>query len=317
MSDVLDRLAAADPAPDHISPASGREADDLLARIVATPPEPTHARRRGLPRFALAAGGLACVALVAIAAIDLVGSDTPSTAGAVDKAVAATTRPNTIYHVFERARLTGGFASAGAVEFYVESWHTTNGRFRRKAFAANGDRRGRLGEEIAGRRRPGRSGGPALRYDSRQNQIHPSGVGFGSPERSPTLDPFADPGLQLRRLREEGTLKASGTTEFGGRSAIRLVSGLMPGIGETRERYEYLVDSRSYLPLRMRQTIHLNNGKRAEVVKRYLTYERLPLNSKTRSLLALGDHPGAKCVGSFEHITGRRDPGFPHRCLSR
>jgi hypothetical protein len=313
MNDVLERLAAADPAAGGISPEDQREADTLLARIVATPPEVAHARRRGQRRVAMAAGGLACAAVVAFAAIALVGSDGPSTAGAVDKAVAATTRPNTIYHVLERARLTGISADRRAA-YYYESWYTTNGRFHLKGFAPRGGRPGRLDHEYAGKRRPGRNGGPALVYEPRRNEIYPSTVGFKFPERLPTLDPFAGPGLQLRQLRQEGRLRASGTTELDGRSAIRLVSELVRGFGETKVRFEYLVDARSHLPLRQLQTIHLNTGKRAEIVIRYLTYERRPLNSRTKSLLALDDHPGAKCVGSLKRITGRPDAGFPHRC---
>lgn len=318
MNEVMERLRAADPVSGEISQEDRHTADDLLARIVGTPPEQVAeplapARRRGLPRAAFAVAGLACAVLAALAAIDLAGSDAPSTAGAVDKAIAATSRPNTIYHVVERTTFRGlGFGPPQTI--YVESWHTTNGHFRRKSFLPGADGPGRLADETAGRRRPGRRGGPALRYEARQNEIYPSGMGFGSPQNSVAIDPFAGPGLQLRQLRREGRLQVSGTTELDGKSAIRLVSDWAPGIGDTRQRSEYLVDAKSYLPLRLRQRIELKNGKRGEIVYRYLTYERLPLNSKTRGLLALGDHPGAKCVGDFRRITRQRDAGFPHRC---
>ena len=185
MNDVMERLRAADPVAGGISTAEQREADALLTRIVGSPAAPdggpdterlAPARRRGLPRVAFAVAGLACAVLIALAVIDLGGSDTPAPAGAIDKAVAATTQPNTIYHVLERATASG-IPSGGPRTFYFESWNTTNGRFHRKTFAARGERRGPLVDEIAGRRRPGRQGGPALRYQPRRNEITPSGVG--------------------------------------------------------------------------------------------------------------------------------------------
>ena len=53
----------------------------------------------------------------------------------------------------------------------------------------------------------------------------------------------------------------SGTTRLDGRSAIRLVSDWASPFGEIRERHECLVDSKSYLPLRLRRMIELNNGR--------------------------------------------------------
>lgn len=314
MNDVMERLAAANPVRDGepLSPAEHREMDELLARVVAEPAEATRTRGRA-PRIAIAATGLACAALAAFVALDLAGSDGPSTAGVVDKAVAATTRPNTIYHVLERVWTPRG--SDGRLgPFYMESWHTTDGRLHQKVFTPRGSRPGRLVQEIAGRRRPGRDGGPALMYSPRQNTIVFIGFGVRVRRGSPILDPFAGPGAQLRQLRHDGLLRASGTTEIGGKRAFRLTSQSAKGPGHTRQRYEYLVDPKTYLPLRLIQTIRLDTGRRTKVVHRYLTYDRRPLNSRTRGQLALDHHPGARCRVGGPQLFNERELGFESPC---
>jgi len=295
-----------------LSPAEHREMDELLARVVAEPAEATRTRGRA-PRIAIAATGLACAALAAFVALDLAGSDGPSTAGVVDKAVAATTRPNTIYHVLERVRAPLGSVGRQTT-FYWESWHTTDGRLHQKVFAPRGERPGRLVQEIAGKRRPGRSGGPALSYDPRRDEVVSIGFGVRARRGSPDLDPFAGPGAQLRQLRHDGLLRASGTTELDGKRAFRLTSAAVKGPGSARQRYEYLVDPKTYLPLELRQTFRLDNGQRLVAVHRYLTYERRPLNSRTRGQLALDHHPGARCRVGGPQLFDERELGFESPC---
>jgi hypothetical protein len=320
--DPMERLAAADPLRDgeQLTPEEEREAEALLARLLATPVGPAteerRARRPRLRRLALAAAGVACSAAAAFAAINLVDSDGPALGpGVVERAVAAVTQDDSVYHVLERTRATGNIPEGFDRTVYFESWYTTDGRIHRKTFAASGERRGRLLGEEAGRRRPGRQGGRLLRYVPGQNSITEGGFGRApDADAVPDIDPFGDPGAQLRALQEQGRLRLAGTTQVEGRRAHRLVSD-----ATTRwrsfafERVEYLVDYDTYLPLSLRVTARVDSEQTHSLLTRYLIYERLPLNARSRALLALDPHPGAEC-SPFAGDEEQRDLGFANPC---
>jgi hypothetical protein len=319
--DPMEMLAAADPLRDgeRLTPEEEREADALLTRLLATPAaagtEERRARRPRLRRWAFAAAGVACSAVAAFAAANLVDSDGPGP-GVIEKAVAAVTREDVVYHVLQRAHATGaGFPERGPT-VYSESWHTTDGRVHAKTFAADGSRRGRLLDEVAGRRRPGRTSGPALQYDPRENTITESGVGRApDADAVPDLDPFGDPAAQLRALEEEGRLRLAGTTRVGGGRAYRLVSdSTTRWRGFAFERVEYLVDSETYLPLSQRVSVRVDSERTYKLFTRFLVYERLPLNEKNRALLDLDPHPGAKCSQFAGELRGEKGVGFPNPC---
>jgi hypothetical protein len=324
--DVMERLAAADPAPhaERLSREEQREAEALLARVLATPIEPAADRRRlrrrpvGRRRL-LVAFGAACAAVAAVAAIELFDSGAPGGGGIIEKAVAAVTREDVVYHALERRRATGsGFPDVGQTT-YAESWRTTDGRIRAKEFAANGTHVRTLRAEWAGTLRPGRTLGPALRYDPRENAIYPSGVGRPPLDADPVpdIDPFADPGVRLRELQRRGQLRVADTTTFGGRRAYRLVADSPSRWRSfTFEGVEYLVDAETYLPLTQRVTVRVDDPERTyRLFTRYLTYERVPLDSRTRALLDLDPHPGATCATGAGDISGR-GLGFPNPCRS-
>jgi hypothetical protein len=320
--DLMERLAAADPRPDaeRLSPEEQSEADALLARLLATPAEghgvDHRLARPRIRRWALAATGALCSAAAAFAAVNLLDSDTPGP-DVVEKAVAAVTRGGVIYHVLERA--TGrstGIPDVGQQTFYFESWHTTGGRVHRKTFAARGGHRGKLLEEFAGRRLPGRRGGPLLRWEVHSNTISEAGFAVGSDTSGPPrIDPFGDPGTALRTLEQQGRLRLAGTTRVGNRTAYRLVSGVVPGTatGE-KDSVEFLVDSQTYLPLVQRHRVG-GSERGITFVTRYLVYERTPLNARSRRQLDLDPHPGAKCSENAGKLKGRRaEIGFPNPC---
>ena len=79
---LMERLAAADPLPDaeRLTPDERQEADELLSRLLATPPEPAPPApaRRPRRRWAFAAAAATCTALVAFAAVNVVDSDGPA-----------------------------------------------------------------------------------------------------------------------------------------------------------------------------------------------------------------------------------------------
>jgi hypothetical protein len=270
---------------------------------------------RPLRRVALLAAGAACAAVAALAAIDVLDSDAPAPA-VVDRAVAAVTRPDVVYHIVELA--TGGEspppkdARESAQELLWESWYTSDGRMHRKGFAVRDGQRGRLIEDFAGRRPPGRGVGSGLRWDALTNTISKSA--FAGATAAPYLDSFADPGAQLRALHREGRLRLAGTTQVGGTRAYRLVSERIPLGKDEQLEIEFTVDARTYLPLSQRGLLDLGKGRTLEVLTRYRVYEQLPLNDETRRLLPLDPHPGAKCSQSARELTEERDLGFPNPC---
>lgn len=322
---LLERLTAADPLPaaEELSPAEQSEADALLARLLATPAgsgaeQPRAARRRRPPRLALAASGVLLSAAVAFTAVNLLDSD-GSAPGVVERAVAAVTRGDVVYHVLERSHARAeDIPGHGAMTFYHEYWQTTDGRFHRKTYTAAGPRRGKLREDMAGRRLPGRRGGPVLAWNSQSNTI--VAMGFAARDGNtgaPGIDPFADPGARLRDLEREGRLRLAGTTRFANRRAYRLVSGFVPSPVGDSERVEFLVDAETYLPLAERRTLRLRSGKEVRFFNRYLVYERLPLNASSRAQLDLDPHPGARCSPHTGDVKGKRAPGFPNPCAGR
>jgi hypothetical protein len=313
----MERLAAVDPLPDaeRLSPEEQREADALLALLLGTP-LPSPAARPRLRRRALVVAATACVALVAFAAVNLLDSDAPGP-NVVELAVAALNDDDAVYHVLDRRRVRSfgpGSLPRDNRTVYFESWHTTDGRQHQKFFAGRGDHRGKLYGEFAGRRIPGRRGGPMLSWDARTNTI--SSIRFGSSRGSrgaPGLDQFAGPAAQLRALEAQGRLRSIGTVEVGGKRAYRLVSDTERVRGGVKERSEFLVDAETYLPLASRyRTEGPENGY--ELLTRYLVYERLPLDSRSEAKLDLDPHPGAKCAPLADEIMGRGTLGFPNPC---
>jgi hypothetical protein len=86
---------------------------------------------------------------VVLAATSLVDSDAPG-GGIVERAVAAVTREDVIYHVVERSRAEVSYEDE-ATTIYNESWHTSEGHIHQRTFAARDGRKGRLLQDFAGR----------------------------------------------------------------------------------------------------------------------------------------------------------------------
>jgi hypothetical protein len=300
MRDLEERLAAADPFPDaeRLSPEEQREADAMLARLRAVAPTaPGEGRRRRWAprRWALAAVGGACLAIAALVAVDLIDSDAPGP-DVVDRAVAAVTREDSIYQTIQLVRMRGTTGLRDDV--YVESWNASDGAARSRVYKLEGARRGRLrGEEAtdAPRRLPsGRIGGDAVMYNAQQNTIQRVRFAVGRRGGVPELDPREDPGRALAAFEREGRLHLEGTTTVAGKRAYRLVSGTVPGFApRARDRVEYVVDAETYYPLAVRYTSRAG-GETVVISIRYLEYERLPINARTRELLELAPHPGAR-----------------------
>jgi hypothetical protein len=319
---LMERLAAADPRPDaeRLGAEEQSEADALLARLLATPHDGQAVDRRVRPRrvrrLALVATGALCSAAAAFAALNLLDSDAPGP-DVVEQAVAAVTRAGVVYHVVERSHVSAtGTPDPARMTIFTEYWHTTGGRYHAKTYAARGDRRGRLRNDMAGRRLPGRRGGPALLWTAGANTIVAMGYAHRDPSKgAPGIDYFTDPGARLRALEEQSRLRLAGTTRFADRRAYRLVSGVVPSwMKGGEESVEFLVDSETYLPLAERRWLRSRGGAEITFRTRYLVYEHLPLNARSREQLDLDPHPGARCAQGTGDLKGRRAPGFPNPC---
>jgi len=293
MQDLIERLRDADPLPgaEQLAPEQQREADLLLARLVA---EPVAARPRPRPRrrWVLAAG-VACTLALVLAVVGLLDDD-GGAPGVAELAAAAVSDETAIFHTVSIARATVPDAedpSPPAV--WIESWDAPDGSMHQKLFRVVDGGRGKLRAEMAGRLRPktkGRFGGPLVTYDARDNTIRHTRFGR-SPIRGapPTLSPDSDPGDTLKALEAQGRLRLAGKTRVGDRDAYRLVSGPVPGFAKgSVDHYEYLVDSETYYPLVARFW-----SDDFRVTTRFLVYERLPFDAGHRKLLKLDPHPGA------------------------
>lgn len=318
--DLMDRLSAANPVREHapLSAEPQRDADALLEGLLAEPVDPVEPRRtpirRRWPQLAIATG---CVVVAGFAAVNLLDSDEGPARNVISKAVAALTRSDAVYHaeMIGEARASD-MPEEGTSRVYFESWHTPGGRMRQRSYAVKDGRKGRYYGEVAGQRRPGRLGGPALRYDPLTNTITESGFGRDrSIKGAPGVDPF-DPGRSLKELQAEGKLHVAGRVEVDGRPAYRLVSGDVRGSGDTIQRSELLVDAETYLPREQRLFVRGKGGLRQSVRWRYIVYERLPLNQQTESLLHLHAPRGAKCSPFAGEIGSERrgSLGFPNPC---
>jgi hypothetical protein len=311
--DLMDRLAAADRVDDAatLSPEQQRDADALLQRVLATPVD--ESARRANRRWPQLAAATALAAAVVFAALSLLDSDEGPGRNVLAQAVAALTQENAVYHAELIARAHSSDMPAANQKIFFESWHTTDGRTHTKTYAVKDGGKGRQYDDFAGRRRPGRLSGPALRYDPASNTILHSGFGRIPGVHAPQVDPFA-PGTGLKELEAQGRLRVAGRVHVDGKSVYRLVSDAVRTSGGSVERSAVLVDPDTYLPLEQRLFVRNEDGTTMSIVWRYLTYERLPLNDETRSLLALDPHPGAKCAPGAGEPPRHGSLGFPNPC---
>jgi len=293
---LIAQVRDADPMPDaeRLSPAEQREAEALLARLVAEPVEArARPRRATLRRFAVASVGTACAVAVALGAIELIDKEAPG-AGVVEKAVAAVSDEDAVYHIVALSRFPDEAPNEMLREgTYVESWNAADGSMHSKVWKLQGDGKGPFLGELALSPRGADGRATTLQYDATTDTLTRGTVGLDRNEQAPELYPESDPAESLRRLQSDGRLRVNGTTEVDGKDAYRLVSGPLPGPeGRGQNRYEYLVDAETYYPLSLQFVSGVDDAS-FTLNTRYLTYERLSQNEQTRELLELDARPGS------------------------
>jgi hypothetical protein len=293
--DPIDRLAGADPLRDgeRLTEADQREADGLLTRILAEDPQPAARPRRRPRAFVFAIAATACALAAAVLVVDLVDEDA-SGPSVIDRAIAAVSDGNAIYHTVAWMRL--GSTDAKPQRLYVEAWYGPDHSTHTKLFSWPRHRKGKLRLEVTGRlhaKSNGRFAGTGAAWDAKSNTIELRRVGRDPASDIPVIDPNRDPGRGMRDLQRAGRLHVAGTTTYAGRKVYRLVSRTERGGGAGWDRIVYLVDARTYYPVYFRWVSGGGNGK-IVADSRFLTYERLPFDAHGRKLLEMGPHPGAK-----------------------
>jgi hypothetical protein len=316
MTELMERLERANPIPsgEAVTPEERRDADALLERIVAEPASKPAPQRRARPplrprRLALAGALGAALVAAAIVAVDLIDADRGPD-GILEQAVAAVSQDDAIYAIAHRERhVTRPLEGRGRVQ--------RDSAFRRYWLWAGGRRSRFLDYRLRPNGEPGRlmtesvSDGSGLSWwNADTNEIIVLDRS-GEPEDPqsppedddyPGVNPFLEPGAQLRALVDDGSLRVAGRTRLRGRSAYVLVSGRLsnPSPGIESERVTYLVDSRTFLPLalRMRVVADLVHGRELMTTRvDYLRYERLPVTDANKALLRMSPHPGADRTG--------------------
>jgi hypothetical protein len=299
--DPMERLIAADPRPDaeRLTGADEAEADALLASILADTPQPAPAQRRRRP-WMVAAAATACAAAIALGAVSLLDDDV-SGPGVAERAAAAVTDPQSIFHIvstISAVSIGGAHERPVKPDLWYEAWYAPNGAERTRYFESKDGHRGKLSGEMAGRLHPrghGRFGGPLLIYLAEENQILHRRFGRSPNHGAPSLTGGHDPGIALRALEREGRLRYDGKEDVDGHTGYRLISGPVRSVPKGNvDRYEYVVDAKTYYPLLLRQQSTRPNGHGFRWTVRYLTYERIPFDAAHRHLLKLAPHPGAK-----------------------
>ena len=295
--DPIDMLAAADPLPDaeRLSEDEQREADVLLASILAEDPAPAVRERRRPRSWMFAVAATACALAAALLAVDLVDDEAPGPS-VIDRAIAAVSDGNSIYHTVAWMRL--GSTGGDMQRFYVEAWYGPDHSEHTKLFAFDDNRRGKLRYEYTARLHPkskGRFGGTGAAYDVKRNELTLQRVGRSPRGEIPTIDPNRDPGQGMRALQRAGRLRLAGSTTYAGTKVYRLVSETRRGGGAGYDRIVYLVDARTYYPVYFRW---VRGGGNSKVVadSRFLTYERIRFDARGRQLLKMDPHPGAKVI---------------------
>jgi hypothetical protein len=316
---LIDGLAEADPCREEPAAPSAEEtaeAQRALAAIMATPSQELPVKRRRRPgRFAAVAALGACLAALAVLLFDPLATKGPG-GEILDSAVAAVSSDDAIYHIVERVTVTRtpeeealGWPYRSKSVQIVESWHSSDGRMRAVQYRLDGASR-RVEVEVA------RGFKETRVYDPNIDRVsdQPNQPISDASDPLPSLDPFQDPGKQLKAMRDSGRLELVGEVDADGSTAYLLRSGAHDGrMPDMQARtVEFVVDRSDYLPIRQvitgfsqldvgddvfehpSQAEALRRAQRTgrtrvteEVRREFSVYEEFPLNAETAENLEL------------------------------
>jgi hypothetical protein len=287
--DPIERLTAADPLPEaeRLSDAEQVEGDALLARLLAEEPA-TKPARRARRHLLPAVAATAAAAVFALVAIDVVDEDAPGPS-VVDRAVAAVSVQNSIYHTVE-------VMAFGHQHAYREGWYGPRVSHQKIYY-----HRGKLAAESVLRprlTRPGRHTG--MTFDAKHNLLQHVRIYRGGRNSDfPEFDPSDDPAAALREFQRSGRLRLVGSEEFEGRKVYRVVGDAAHKRGIRVNRVVTLVDAKTYYPVLSKWVFARHGPARVRFTVRYTTYERLPATAENRKLLQMDPHPGATVLDHY------------------
>lgn len=265
--DPMTELRDADPArearPDPV------EAEALLRRVLAVPPERPLARPRR--RWALVPAGVACL-LVAGAVLALLPRPGP---GVAERAYAGMTpQGDTILHT---VTVTGMAREDGTLARRIrdESWATATGRAREVSRPLNAE------QDVFSE---------TVWTASEVRQYSSAGSGFMRVQPVTAASPLSQVRYDtpIGRFREEvrkGRVREEETVTEQGRALTRLTT-------TSGRRVDYLVDPRTDRLVLSR--LYTDEGRKLET--RVLSVERLPLDRRTDDLLEMPPRPDVRIV---------------------
>jgi hypothetical protein len=310
MTDVLDRLRAADPVASEPDPPPVEWMLDRVDRapvavwdVGQVPPT-----RRAAPRRALLAG-LAAVAGLGAAVAMIGGSSSRDIVAEASEALAS--EGAVVHTVFGYQQLdkAGNPVPEHVYQFARKPKRMGRGNLQTERWTAVGPRRERVISTIFAA-----DGGP----NGVQQVVYADGVyrvkstfdddkirTFRVPEKlrkrsdapPPTLGaPGSDPVADIRRFLADKELEPAGRTVVDGRELLSL-RGKVPsktykrGFVSPEVRVEYLVDPETYEPVRVDQRPFKNTKGKLSPMRgfriNFKTYERLPLTGSNLALLKL------------------------------
>jgi hypothetical protein len=302
MTDVLERLRAANPVADCDPPPAER----LWPAIDAAPPR----RRRHHPTAVRVAAGVLAVVLVALAVGLASGGSGPTSIAA--RAYAATGTPGVIDHFVEisRTHRAPGAPPFGYADSRAEVWFSgsrSHALTTSYMVSARGHRSIQGGEEAV-------DGLRAMTYNADTNtsatlNLRPAGVGQTRSCIQVLVCGWepANPIATLRELYAAGRLHDAGTTTADGRRLDVLAGGTGRPPGP-RTLVRILVDPKTFIPVKLVVTMYgaLGRSPVALLLTTETTigdYERIPLTPATSRLLAMRAHPGAQPICALRRVS--------------
>lgn len=256
--------------------------------------------RRRRRRRLRATGGVLVLAFTGTVALSLIGSGDGSRLEVLAQARAALAPAGEIVHLVTSTHFEsrGGSAPAVGPTSKAEQWSSTSPLRWRVAFIVptptttpGGKPVGKLDGLVTGPMQFSYSGGTFEFYAQRPNTLEVrTGLSDESPRATPSGPLGVEPVARVRKMLEQGQLRVAGKGTVDGKPVVRLV-GDEPRGTNAPWPVEYDVNPVTYAPVRVAieaAPARRRAGAGVQVsVLQVDTYQLIPLNSSTASLLAI------------------------------